>query len=174
VTNNGITPTPDPMTLTDVLPAGLTYQGFSGAGWSCAAAGQTVTCTYAGSLDVGDSVELHLAVLVGSSVVAGSDLVNDVVVSAAGVELTLANNTDEVTVAVIAQSVTPVPPVTPRTTTTTLPPGGAIDVATVDPEGLPITGTPVGRTALAALMLMGAGIGLLALRRRRRGSPTPG
>jgi len=51
VTNNGPGSTGDPtggsnpMTVTDALPTGLTYSGFSGSNWSCSASGQNVTCT---------------------------------------------------------------------------------------------------------------------------------
>ncbi len=47
VTNNGpdqYTPA-DTVTVTDTLPAGLTYASASGSGWTCGAAGQVVTCT---------------------------------------------------------------------------------------------------------------------------------
>lgn len=33
-------------TFTDLLPAGTTYAGATGTGWSCGAAGQLVSCTY--------------------------------------------------------------------------------------------------------------------------------
>ncbi len=51
ITNEGAGPIGDPtattanaMTVTDALPAGLTYSGFTGTDWSCSAAGQTVVC----------------------------------------------------------------------------------------------------------------------------------
>src|SRR5688572_32344696 len=44
VRNVGTLPAPGPMTLTDTLPAGLTYVSGTGSGWSCSAAEQTVTC----------------------------------------------------------------------------------------------------------------------------------
>ena len=34
------------VTVTDTLPAGLTYNSATGTGWSCSAAGQVVTCTH--------------------------------------------------------------------------------------------------------------------------------
>ena len=43
--NTGQTATSGTLTVVDTLPAGLTYVSSSGAGWTCAAAGQTVTCT---------------------------------------------------------------------------------------------------------------------------------
>jgi uncharacterized repeat protein (TIGR01451 family) len=45
VTNVGQTATSGPTTVVDVLPAGLAYVSATGAGWSCSAVGQTVTCT---------------------------------------------------------------------------------------------------------------------------------
>lgn len=53
VHNAGPSRSPGPITVVDNLPAGMTYASFSGAGWSCSAAGQTVTCTNAGSIAAG-------------------------------------------------------------------------------------------------------------------------
>ena len=39
-----------PVTVTDVLPQGLTYVSADGTGWTCSATGQTVTCTRPGDL----------------------------------------------------------------------------------------------------------------------------
>ncbi len=47
VTNKTATATAGPITITDVLPAGLRYRDYVGPGWSCGAVGQTVTCTFA-------------------------------------------------------------------------------------------------------------------------------
>ncbi len=51
ITNEGAGPIGDPtattanaMTITDVLPTGLTYSGFTGTDWSCSAGGQMVVC----------------------------------------------------------------------------------------------------------------------------------
>ena len=43
------------ITVTDVLPTGLTYvaAGSGGTGWSCAAAGQTITCTTSNIISAG-------------------------------------------------------------------------------------------------------------------------
>jgi uncharacterized repeat protein (TIGR01451 family) len=53
VVNNksGTAPTVNPITIVDTLPAALTYDAAltTGTNWACAAAGQTVTCTYSGS-----------------------------------------------------------------------------------------------------------------------------
>jgi uncharacterized repeat protein (TIGR01451 family) len=47
VTNSGSAATSGVVTVTDVLPAGLTYASSAGGGFSCSASGQTVTCTNA-------------------------------------------------------------------------------------------------------------------------------
>ncbi len=45
VNNVGPAPSSGIYTVTDTLPAGITYRGFAGTGWSCSVAGSTVTCT---------------------------------------------------------------------------------------------------------------------------------
>ncbi len=45
VSNIGGGATTGTITVTDTLPAGLTYVSGAGTGWTCAAAGQVVTCT---------------------------------------------------------------------------------------------------------------------------------
>ena len=45
VSNTGTAPTSGTITVTDTIPAGLTYSSASGTGWSCSGAGQTATCT---------------------------------------------------------------------------------------------------------------------------------
>jgi uncharacterized repeat protein (TIGR01451 family) len=50
VTSRGTLPTSGAITVLDTLPAGLTYTGFSGSGWSCSADGQVVTCIYGSSV----------------------------------------------------------------------------------------------------------------------------
>ena len=47
--NNGVTSS-GAITVTDTLPAGLTFVSATGASWTCAAAGQVVTCTTTASL----------------------------------------------------------------------------------------------------------------------------
>lgn len=59
-----------PVTVTDTLPAGLSYVSASGTGWSCGAAGQVVTCNYSGSLANAVSapaLTLTVAVAAGAS-----------------------------------------------------------------------------------------------------------
>ena len=56
-------------TVTDTLPAGLTYVSGTGTGWSCAAVGQVVTCNHnSASVAVGaDLPTLTITVAVGAS-----------------------------------------------------------------------------------------------------------
>ncbi len=52
--------------VTDVLPAGLTFNSASGTGWSCSASGQTVTCNHPPPLLAGSSLPpLTIEVQVG-------------------------------------------------------------------------------------------------------------
>jgi len=64
VTNNGPNVAPSGVTVIDDLPSQLTYLGFDGDGWTCAAAGQQVTCDYGQQLAVDESVSvvLHTAI----------------------------------------------------------------------------------------------------------------
>lgn len=50
VRNDGPGGVVGPVTVTDVLPQGLTYVSATGDGWTCSATGQTVTCTRPGNL----------------------------------------------------------------------------------------------------------------------------
>ncbi len=53
VRNNGPSLSPATVTVTDTLPAGMSYAGFAGTAWSCSAAAQLVTCDLTGSLAAG-------------------------------------------------------------------------------------------------------------------------
>jgi uncharacterized repeat protein (TIGR01451 family) len=63
VTNSGFAADPGPVQIVDTLPASLTYDSHAGAGWSCTAAGQVVTCDYGGSLAIAESQTLILRTL---------------------------------------------------------------------------------------------------------------
>ncbi len=67
VQNNGGTVT-GPTTVTDTLPAGLTFVSGTGTGWSCGAAGQAVTCTNGATIANATSLPtLNLTVAVAGS-----------------------------------------------------------------------------------------------------------
>lgn len=91
VTNSGTGPTSGTVTLTDTLPAGLAPQSATGTGWSCLAAGQTVTCTRS---DVLAASATYPAVSLTASVsqTAAANVVNTAAVSGGG-ELTAGNDT---------------------------------------------------------------------------------
>ncbi len=55
VSNAGNVATAGTITVTDTLPAGLTYNAAAGTGWTCGAAGQVVTCTSAAVIAVSAS-----------------------------------------------------------------------------------------------------------------------
>jgi uncharacterized repeat protein (TIGR01451 family) len=64
ISNTGLSALPGTITVTDTLPQGLTYASGSGTGFTCSAAGQTVTCTGSG-IAAGESRYITLAVWVG-------------------------------------------------------------------------------------------------------------
>jgi uncharacterized repeat protein (TIGR01451 family) len=78
------------ITLTDTLPTGLTFVSGTGTGWSCAAAGQVVTCDNAGPLAAGDSTLITLTVGVGLAAL--PQVTNSASVATPG-DATLADNT---------------------------------------------------------------------------------
>jgi uncharacterized repeat protein (TIGR01451 family) len=80
------------VTVTDTLPAGLTYVSGVGTAWSCSAVGQTVTCTHPPALPPGSSFpDLTLTVAVGPT--AAPAVTNSASVSSASYDLNAANNT---------------------------------------------------------------------------------
>jgi uncharacterized repeat protein (TIGR01451 family) len=87
------------VTVTDTLPAGLTFNSAAGTGWNCSAAGQVVTCQHAAPLNAGASFPvLTLTVNVLES--AAASVTNTAVVSTPSFELYASNNTatDQATV----------------------------------------------------------------------------
>ena len=65
ITNNGPSADAGPITVTDTLPAGLTYAGFNStdSNWSCAAVGQDVTCSHPGPVASRASLATRIAEL---------------------------------------------------------------------------------------------------------------
>jgi uncharacterized repeat protein (TIGR01451 family) len=87
--NVGLLPAPGPITLTDRLPAGLTYVSGTGNGWSCSAVQQTVTCGNSEALEAGASSSLTVTVAVRNAAMPGET--HEISVAAAG-DLVASNN----------------------------------------------------------------------------------
>lgn len=84
--------------VSDTLPNGLSYVSASGTGWTCAAAGQVVSCSHAPPLNPGQSLPpIALAVAVGAA--AWPSVTNTATVSSASFDAIVANNTATVTTA---------------------------------------------------------------------------
>ncbi len=95
IVNNGPGATGDPsgsnpMTVTDTLNSAFSYSSFSGTGWSCSAAGQTLTCTNDFAVaESGSYPELTMNVNVSPT--ASGTVNNNVSASGAGASSTLSN-----------------------------------------------------------------------------------
>jgi uncharacterized repeat protein (TIGR01451 family) len=71
IRNTGLTPTTGITAVTDTLPPGLTYISGVGAGWTCSATEQIVTCMTPGPIESGVSTTILLTVSVGPSAFPG-------------------------------------------------------------------------------------------------------
>ena len=91
-TGVGVEPDDNPVTITDTLPAGLSFVSGSGAGWNCSNAAQVVTCTHTPPVPTGGSLpDLLLTVLASQ---AGAPAVtNSATVTSASLDVNPANNT---------------------------------------------------------------------------------
>ncbi|HEV7893544.1 MAG TPA: hypothetical protein VGP08_23220 [Pyrinomonadaceae bacterium] len=83
VSNAGGAATSGTVTVSDTLPAGLTPSTQSGTGWTCGAAGQTITCTRSDALAAGASYPA-ITVVVNVSQTAASSVTNTAAVSGGG------------------------------------------------------------------------------------------
>jgi len=104
VQNNGPNIEPGIITVTDTLPAGLSYISATGTGWSCNASGQTVTCTRAGNLGVGTSTA-NITLSVSISASATPSVTNTASVSGTNFDNISSNNSDSDTVTVATNPV---------------------------------------------------------------------
>jgi uncharacterized repeat protein (TIGR01451 family) len=92
VSNDGPTPDPGPLTVTDTLPRGMTFMRAAGDGWSCAtSSATTVVCEREEGLGVGGSTSFTLVVEVGPEAVA--EAINTVTVTSPAEDRVPANNT---------------------------------------------------------------------------------
>jgi uncharacterized repeat protein (TIGR01451 family) len=102
-TNNGPNSSSGTITVTDTLPAGLAYVGYTGTGWTCSNAGQTVTCTRTDILASGAS-EPAITITVSAS--SAGSLTNTATVSSGAFDNVSSNNTASNTVTVGSTTVT--------------------------------------------------------------------
>ena len=109
VDNNGPKPATGPITLTNTLPAGLTWTSTTAsAGWACSTAGQVVTCTWAGSYSKNTPTTITIVAFITSA--AATSVTNVATVSdAGGGDTNLANNTASTTSAVTVRRVATTP-----------------------------------------------------------------
>ncbi|MFL5608322.1 MAG: hypothetical protein ACJ8AD_17850 [Gemmatimonadaceae bacterium] len=109
--NNGPQSAPAPITITDTLPAGLTYNSVTApGGWTCTNTVQVVSCTLPGALAKNVTQTFTIVANITASaaasvtnIVTASDVAND--------DTNLANNRATVTSAVTVRTVTSVPTV---------------------------------------------------------------
>ncbi len=90
VTNSGGSSTVGTVTVTDTLPASLTYVPATIPGWSCSAAGQVITCTSSNVVAAGAAFPA-LTLTVNVSATAPASVTNNVSVSGGG-ETNTGNN----------------------------------------------------------------------------------
>ena len=148
VENIGGAPTTGVVTVTDSLPAGLTFKSASGTGWTCGHVGQDVTCTMPGPL-AGHAVAPDITIVstVGGAL-SGKTITNTGKVDTAG-DIDPANNQDSedtrVNQAVVCCAPPPPPPpppppttAAPTTTTTTVAP----TTTTTEPPTTTTTAAP--------------------------------
>jgi uncharacterized repeat protein (TIGR01451 family) len=166
ITNSGATGTgSDAITVTDTLPAGLTYVSDTGSanGYPCTPSGQQIVCTgLPTSIASGDNVSFTVTVSVGAA--AAPSVTNTAVVSDQfGDDLNPDNDTasDTVTVDAAVTSTTPTTTGVPAATVSTTAP------AATEPEALARTGFPTVPLILAGLGLTVFGFAALRLRRVR-------
>ncbi|HEX8099334.1 MAG TPA: sortase [Actinomycetota bacterium] len=91
VSNDGTGDATGPITVSDTLPAGLSYASFSGPGWDCSAVGQDVTCTHEGDLAAGATSSFSVMVDMASD--APASVTNEAVVSSDSPDADASNNT---------------------------------------------------------------------------------
>lgn len=113
VQNVGVAATTGVISVTDTLPAGLTFMpaNSGGNGWTCAAVLQVVTCTNPIVIPAGGSApNLPIAVLPTAAAAATSPLVNNAVVSGGGEPVINTTNNSASDTVVIVVVVTPPAP----------------------------------------------------------------
>ena len=154
-------------TITDQLPAGLTYVSDTGAGsgFTCNVNGQTVTCTGAPNLSVNNtSVSFTITVAVGNQ--AAPSVANTASFTAQS-DNNADNNTDTDTVTVNAAAATASPSQSPTPTPS---PSASPAAAEAEEENLPSTGRSAAPFAIGGALLSALGLLLFGRKRLARGS----
>jgi uncharacterized repeat protein (TIGR01451 family) len=95
VSNNGVDPAAGPITITDTLPASLTFDSATGD-FTCSAVGQEVTCTTEGLTPVGTVLSVDIVTRVGAGTGA---ITNTATVSGTGTETVTENNVSSASIA---------------------------------------------------------------------------
>ncbi|HVF50742.1 MAG TPA: hypothetical protein VNA19_11680 [Pyrinomonadaceae bacterium] len=88
------------VTVSDTLPAVLTYVSASGTGWTCSNSGAVVTCTHAGPLASGNSLPA-ISLSVGVTTTAAPGVTNTATVSSPTFDPVAADNTGSATTPVL-------------------------------------------------------------------------
>jgi uncharacterized repeat protein (TIGR01451 family) len=91
----------NPVVVTDVLPAGLSFVSGTGTGWTCGAVGQTVTCTRPPPLNIATAAP-PLTLTVAVTMPAAPNVTNTATVTSASLEANAADNSSTVSVGVVA------------------------------------------------------------------------
>ncbi len=88
------------ITVSDTLPAGLSYISGTGTGWTCNAAGQVVTCTHAGPIASGASLP-NITLTVSVAAAAAPNVSNTATVSSPTFDPSNVNNSSTATTPVL-------------------------------------------------------------------------
>src|SRR5438552_838607 len=101
VSNAGPSTAAAPISVTDSLPPGVTFQGASGAGWTCSGTNTGVTCTRASTLPPGAAPPITIFVTAPNE---GSTITNTASVSSSTSDPDSSNNTATASTTVIASA----------------------------------------------------------------------
>jgi uncharacterized repeat protein (TIGR01451 family) len=88
-------PTTGPITVTDTLPAGVSFVSATGSNWNCSANGSTVTCTYTGTRLLTGQQAPPITIKVLPTATAGNPSRNTATVATPG-DSNLGNNTSTI------------------------------------------------------------------------------
>ncbi len=109
VSNIGGTATAGAYTVVDTLPTGLTFVSATGAGWTCSAAGQVVTCANSTVIAAASS-GAGISLVVMPTAAAVPTVTNPAAISGGGDSVVTNNTTADVTI--VSPLVPPPPPAT--------------------------------------------------------------